>query len=252
MKSERRHELHTNSLAQLLTRAPELLREHGSKVLLGIIILLLVIILIHQRTRRNREQLDTGWSSISNARFNIQRLRLLQAQLKSANDIAAARKQLIESSSSALTSVIGSDNPTLAAEAYLLRGHLHWTLANLPQLPEATTQPSLKLEGSAQDFLTRAEEAYQKVIRVYADQPLGVGNARFGLAAIAENRHDWARAKSLYEEVKNDPKTIPSYKILADLKIAALDQINTPVYIVPTSQPAAPAVATPATAPAAK
>ena len=252
MKSERRHELHTNSLATFITRLPELLREHGSKVLLGIIILLLIIILVHQRTRRNREQLDTGWSSISNARFTLQRLGLLPAQLKSANDIAAARKQLIESCSSVLTSVVASDNPTLAAEAYLLRGDLNWTLANLPELPEAATQPYLKLEGSAQDFLTRAEEAYQKVIRTYPDQPISVGNARFGLAAIAENRRDWARAKSLYEEVKNDPKTIPSYKILADLKIAALDQINTPVYIVPTSQPAAPAVAAPTTAPAAK
>ena len=251
MKSERRHELHTNSLADTLSRTPEFFREHGSKVLLGVIIVLLVVILIHQRTRRNLEQLDTGWTSITSARSSIERIWVLPAQLRNATDIAAARRQLIESASSALTSVIGSDNPQLAAEAYLLRGDLNWTLANLPELPEAATQPALKLEGSSQEYLNRAEEAYQKVVRVYADQTTSVANARFGLAAIAENRHDWARAKSLYDEIKNDPKTIPSYKTLADLKIAALAVIDTPVYIVPSSQPAAPAATAPATAPAA-
>jgi hypothetical protein len=247
MKSERRHELHTNSLAQTIARTPEFLREHGSKVLLGVIIVLLVVILIHQRMRRNLEQLDTGWTSITSARYSIQRIGLLPAQIRNPVDIAAARRQMTESASSALTSVIGSDNPQLAAEAYLLRGDLNWTLANLPELPEAATQPALKLEGSSQEYLTRAEEAYQKVIRVYADQTTSVSNARFGLAAIAENRHDWAGAKKIYEEIKNDPKTIPSYKTLADLKIVALSVIDTPVYIVPSSQPAAPAAPAPTT-----
>ena len=250
MKSERRHELHTNSLAQALTRTPEFLREHGSKVLLGIIIVLLVVILIHQRTRRNREQLDTGWTSITTARYSIERIGMLSAQFRNAGDVAAGRRQLTESANSALTSVVGSDNPQLAAQAYLLRGDLNWTLANLPELPEAATQPSLKLESSSQDYLSRAEEAYQKVLRMYAEQTLSVTNARFGLAAIAENRHDWARAKSIYEEIKNDAKTIPSYKTLAELKINALPLIDTPVYIVPSSQPAVPAAPAATTAPA--
>lgn len=250
MKSERRHELHTNSLAQALVRTPEFLREHGSKVLLGIIIVLLVVILIHQRTRRNREQLDTGWTSITSARSSIQSIGMLSAQYRNAADVANGRRQLAERATSALTSVTGSDNPQLAAEAYLLRGDLNWTLANLPELPEAATQPTLKLDSSSLEYLNRAEEAYQKVLRVYADQTLSAINARFGLAAIAENRHEWARAKSTYEEIKNDPKTIPSYKTLADLKIAALPLIDTPVYIVPSSQPAVTAPLAPTTAPA--
>ena len=55
-----------------------------------LIILLLVVILIHQRTRRSREQLDTGWTSIATARTSIERISLLSAQLKSPNDVAAA------------------------------------------------------------------------------------------------------------------------------------------------------------------
>lgn len=254
MKSERRHELHTNSLAQALSHAPEFLREHGSKVLLGIIIVLLIAILVHQRTRRSREELDSGWANITAARIAIGRLGMLPAQVKSPTDLVNLRRQVVESASSALTAVVGSDNPQLAAAAYLLRGDLNWTLANLPELPEAATQPSLKLEGSSQEYLGRADEAYQKVIRVYADQTLSVSNARFGLAAIAENKRDWAAARTTYEAIKNDPKTIPSYKTLADLKIAALGVIESPVYIAPTSQPApAPApAAAPTTAPAVK
>ena len=257
MKSERRHELQTNSLASVLVRTPEFIREHGSKVLLGVIVVLLVAIVIHQRTRSNREQLDSGWNSISTARFAIQRLASLPTQVNSAAEQATVRRQLIETTSSELTRTMDSSNPQIAAESYLLRGDLNWTLANMTDPPEAATQPALKLDGSSEEYLNHAEEAYQKVLRVYADQAMDVANARFGLATIAENRHDWTKAKSIYDEIKNDPNTIPSYKTLADVKLMVLETIQQPVYILPTSQPAAPAQApaapaAPATMPAGK
>jgi tetratricopeptide (TPR) repeat protein len=237
MKSDRRHELQTNSLDQALRRTPDFLREHGSKVLLGIIIILLIAIMVHQRTRRNQEELDSNWGNITTARISIERLGMLPAQSRSPSGVVETRRQLIDASSTALTSVISSDNPQLAAEAYLLRGDLNWTLANMPELPEAATQPSLKLPDPAQDYLNRAKEAYEKVIRVYPDQTLSVMNARFGLAAIAEDQHDWAAAKSIYQEIKNDAKTIASYKTLAELRLGELDRIQSPVYIAPTSRP---------------
>lgn len=252
MKSERRHELHTNSLDQALRRTPEFLREHGSKVLLGIIVILLIAILIHTRSRRNKEELDAGWANITAARNAIERLGALPSQVTSPTTLVDLRRQMIENASSALSSVVGAGNKQLAAEAYLLRGDLNWTLANTPDIPEAATRPALKLEGSSEDYLRQAEEAYNKVVRVYGEQQLSAMNARFGLAAIAENKRDFKTARSIYQEIKGDPKTVPSYKTLAEVRLGMLDIVETPVYIVPTSQPvaAAPAtVAAPAAAP---
>ncbi len=239
MKAERRHELQANTLAATLTNAPEFLRQHGAKVLLVIIVALLIAIFIHQRTRRTQEQLDFGWTAITAARMSMDRIA-------NPAQMAAARKQLIDSATQSLASVVASDNPQIAAQAYLLRGDLNWTIANLPDIPEAATQPSLKIEGAPREYLTSAKTAYTKVIRAYPEETQTVTSARFGLAAIAENEHDFAAAQKIYTEIKADPNTLPAYKTLADLRLTALDIIKNPVYVVPTTRPAVAATTIPA------
>ena len=47
MKAERRHELQTNSLAQWLWwKAPEVWAKHGSKILLGVVLVALGVVLV--------------------------------------------------------------------------------------------------------------------------------------------------------------------------------------------------------------
>lgn len=256
MKSERRHELQTNSLADSLSHAPQFLREHGSKILLGLIIVLLITMLIYQRSRRSAEELDIGWMSISTARSAIQRIELLPQMVQDPTEVAGARKQFAENASTALAPVMASDNRQIAAEAYLLRGDLNWTLANTPVPAVATTQPSAA-EPTTEDYLARAQEAFEKVVRVYPEQSSTVQNARFGLAAIAENRRDFETAAKLYREITGDPQSTESYKNLAEMRLAVLEDLKNPIFIAaapaPTTAATAPASATaPGTAPAAQ
>ena len=246
MKSERRHELQTNSLRSFLERTPDLLRAHGSKILLGVIIVLLAAILIYQRTRRNQEDLDMGWTNISAARTSLARLQVLPRYVTSGDQLAQARKQLIDGATSAVTPMLASDNDQVAAEAYLLLGDLNLAKANLPPIAAAATQPALQIEGTPEEHLARAQEAYEKVIRVYADQQQTATNARFGLATVAESKHDFDQAAKIYNEIKDGEHTMPAYKTLAQLRLDSLDEIKKPVYLVPASIPATAPIAAPA------
>jgi hypothetical protein len=241
MKSERRHELQQNSLASALTHAPEFIRAQGSKVLLVIIILLLGAILLNQRSRAKQETLQAGWGNIATARVGVERLARPSFETGTPAEQFEYRKSLISMITNALNQVLASDDRQLAAEAYLVRGDFNWTLANLPEIAGAATQPSLKLETPANGYLAIAIESYKKVTQSYSDQPSAVTIARFGLAAAAENEHDFAEAGKVYEQVKSDANTLPAYKTLAELKLSELDKISKPVYLAPATQPAATA-----------
>ena len=249
MKSERRHELQTNSLATAIQGAPQFLRVHGSKVFLGLIIVLLAAIFLYQRTRRNQEQLDAGWSNIAVARTSLARLQVMPRYIESPIQLAAARKQTIEGASAALAPMLGSDNRQIAAEAYLVRGDLNFAIANLPAIAAAATQPALQIEGDPADHLAKAQEAYDKVLRVYPEEHRIVTNARFGLAAVAENKRDFDGAAKIYQEITNDEKTLPAFKTLAELRLASLDNIRKPIYLAPAVIPATAPTTAPATAP---
>ena len=239
MESERRHELQTNALAGYLSRAPELFREHGSKVMLVIIIALLATILLYQRSRKSNEQLQVGWTNIAAARMSIEQLAASPrvGQGMPAEQINL-RQQLANNVNGALNSILAAGDRQLAAEANLLRGDLNWTLANLPEIPGAATRPALRMPSATSEYLTVAEESYRRVTNTYSDQKFSVAAARFGLAAIAENRGQWEIAATMYKSVKDDSNTITAYKALADRQLAAIDVVRSAIYLVPTTQPA--------------
>ncbi len=250
MKAERRHELQHNSLAAFLSRLPEIVREHGSKILLGIIIVLLVTILIYTRSRSRQEAIDIGWTNISAARSSLERVKLLPRFLEPGEQLAQARKQLLEAASNTIDPMLASDNEQIAAEAYLLLGDLHLLKANLTPIAAAATQPALQIEGTPEEHLARAQDAYEKVVRVYSDQVQAADNARFGLATIAENRRDFDRAQEIYSQIRDNPNTLPAYRTLAEMRLKMLDSIRKPVYLAPVAEPATDATTEPATAPA--
>ena len=238
MKAERRHELQQNSLAQSITNLPTLLRVHGAKILLGIIIALLVAILIYQKTRRSEQQLQSGWGDVAEARMAIQQLsRTAGMDYGNPDLLFKARVRSVESIEVSLATVLAADDRQLAAQGFLLRGDLNWTLANLPEIPEATTRPTLRLPAASADYLKKAEDNYNKVVGNYADLYDLVSNARFGLASIQENRRNFDEAAKVYTTIKNDAHTLPSYKTLAEARLATLEQIKHPMYVAPTTQP---------------
>jgi len=74
--------------------------------------------------------------------------------------------------------------------------------------------------------------------------------ARFGLAAVAENRGQWDAAKTIYDTVAADPAAMASIKSLAIVRAAQVDQLRRPLYVSPTTAPSTVPTTVPTTNPA--
>lgn len=256
MKAERRHELQTNDLAKKIIQAPDYFKLYGGRIALGVVLLVVVALLVNYKIKSTRANLAAAREGVSTARESIAQLGRMNAMGGPAEGVAARRRELIANAAQGIdTTVERSEDPTLLAQAQVLRGDLYWTVANLTELPGATTQPTLAVEPKAEDALSMAETAYKRVLEAYADQQLPAVTARFGLAAIAENRGQWDEARKQYDAIAADASLPKVYKTQAQARIGMLRRLEKGVYLAQAapaaSQPeVAPAATTPASAPA--
>jgi hypothetical protein len=258
MKSQRRHDLKTNALARGIEGLPSYWRDYGNKVLLFIIVCLVVFLAVrYWRDKRAREAQLVA-ESLHNAQTAIQQLDRLPGEYGSAvmghsAAVATQRKLLIQNADSAINSVINdAKDPPAIVNGYLYKGELNWQLANMPPIPGAQTQPSLRLEKSPDEFLAAAKSAYEQVLspQLRAD-PLAIFQARVALAAIAENQHQWDEARKQYQAVLDAPGFPQSFKQYASDRLAALPQLESPAVLGEEgpSPFATPPTAAPATSP---
>ena len=131
-----------------------------------------------------------------------------------------------------------SDDKKIAAEALLAKADLAWELGTLPAISGAATQPTLQVRDP-KGLIADASEAYQTILNNYADQVYAAIAARFGLAAIAENKGDFDAAKSQYEKLALETKAFPAYQQLAADRLKKLDELRHPVILAaPATMPA--------------
>jgi hypothetical protein len=192
---------------------------------------------------------------LSNAMAIIQQgptqLRALDTMGAPPDQVATARSQVVKETGEAITTVLadaeGPHEAAMRAEALSARGDLNWALASIRPLRGATTNPSLKLPRSEEEYLKAAEDAYSEVIKRYPSQPTAWVTAQLGLAAIAEDRRDWDKAKQIYAEVAAKQDIADVYRTQATLRMNnVLPQIKNPVLIgtygaaatAPTTSPA--------------
>lgn len=250
MKAERRHDLETNDLAKKIIQAPDYFKLYGGRVALAVVAVVVVALLVNYRIRSKQANLAASQEGIGAARDAIVQLSAMNAMGGPSQEVAVRRQQLISNAVQAIDTVNErSEDPKFLAQAQVLRGDLYWTVANLSELPGAATQPALAVEPKAEDALGQAEGAYKRVLDSYADQTLPAVTARFGLAAIAENRGKWDDARRQYDTLAADANVPAVYKTQAQTRIRLLSQLQKGVYVA-TTQPAAPAAIAPASAPA--
>jgi hypothetical protein len=144
----------------------------------------------------------------------------------------------------------GDREPNVVAAALVLKGDLNFELANLPELPGASTRPSLQPERPLSELLSNAEDAYSQVLKDYSGNLPQVTAARFGLAAVAEDRalddlSQWDKAREFYQDVLDSDAYQP-FKDLATQKIGLLKDLQKPLALnlmpdltaLPTTEPA--------------
>jgi type II secretory pathway pseudopilin PulG len=264
MKSERRHELKTNTLASGIGNLPVFWRLHGNKVLLGILAVLAIILFLRFQTRAAAEKQEQAAQAYAAALAGIRNLQSLP-QSADPKLVAEQRGRLQEEVDRAITQVLDDANSdAMRADALAARGDLHWTLAHLPGSRSAGTQPTGKSAAGGTESLEKAQKAYESVTRTAGAKPLAVATAWLGLAAIAEERQQWDVAKTAYDSLIKDPAAAQPFKDEAKIRLDDLTKIQKPILLgKPATVPSAatepvdmgpvgpPAPTTAATAPAA-
>ena len=142
-----------------------------------------------------------------------------------------------------LTDVINAatDDARVRAAALMLRGDLNWSLANLPTPPASSSDPALRLPDPPDVLLKRSADAYAEAAAAAGDDPTVVGPAHLGMAAVAENRGDWAEARKQLEAVTNDSKAVAVLSTRAKDELAGLPALQRPLYLeVPAVATTAP------------
>jgi hypothetical protein len=235
MKAERRHELQTNTLAKFISDLPLYLQLHANKLLVGVIVVCAVVFLMRYRSNAIIQSRETARSSLTAARAGVDRLKALQFYGGSEIAQAEERRSLAAQVDTAIDQVLqttkDSQDAAMRANALALRGDLNWTLANLPAIPGATTQPALALPHSPSDYLDNAEGAYQEVIKDYSSQMVPKATALLGLAAIEENRANWDKAAGYLNGITTDPTMSGAFKVVAGHNLGIIPQLRDPVYL---------------------
>jgi tetratricopeptide (TPR) repeat protein len=235
MKAERRHELKTNTLALAMQRLPELWKRYGAKVLLGVLAVAVVVVLVYNRVESSRRQARQDAESVGVSRSLLSELQQFNMFERFADpeQVAARRREVITEAERFINTLLTSRNRQMQAEGYVALGDLRWAQANLPQLPGAATQPALQVDPqrTQEELLADAERAYQRVLELHPDRPMQAISARFGLAAIAENRGDWDTARQHYQTILDDEQTLEAFQTQAQARLATLDEIRRPIFI---------------------
>ena len=188
MKTQRRHELQTNVLADWLGHQIEQIRPY-SKLLLGAAAVIAVVAILATYLRNDQAaRLSAGWSDFYSASF-----------AQSPNDLHDVAKQHAGTEAS-LWALLAE------ADLALARG-----------LGELYTD-----RESAQKSLRRAEDSYELVKNSGNNQLNLLQAAQFGLAQVYESRNKLKKAEEYYQKVAKN-KTGPGREAKR-----RLDRLNDP------------------------
>ena len=209
--------------------------------MLVIIAILLVVVLVRYWVTSRSELAARVASDLSLAQMTLNQWRdaPIQVVSRSPESFSSWRSQMREQFDRYISDVLdNSKDPAQQAEAKVIRADFKWQVAQYGDPPAAATQPSFQMKETPADLLAGAEKDYNDVLGQQASLPPKlVARARFGLAAIAEDRNDWPAARTQYDAIENDPKTPASLKNLAKQRLTVLPEIEKPLVLGEPKQP---------------
>jgi hypothetical protein len=243
MKAERRHELKANSLIWTLQGLPETIKKYQSQIALGLVLIALAIVMVKYRINIAQERLMAAQQSLGVAADDLRRLKNMAFNPGSDGvQFMKAREEYysdgLQQADEAFSKSPDSQD-AMKAEALLHKGDLNFEMANTPELPGAATQPALRLAEPEDNLLSNASDAYSQVLQNYPGQKFAATAARFGLAAVAENRavagggsdaSQWDAAKAQYQSVL-DSDAEAAFKTIATLRMGLIPQLSKPAAI---------------------
>ncbi len=228
MKSEHRHELKTNELADWLTHFPQWARENRSTLIGAAVVLVLVTGVYFVRFYRKdvvsvRHQVQlTGLVT----QIPVQKMTAARAASQGTDQsiallpIAQELKAFAEDSGNKRMAALA-----LIKQAEALRAELHY-----------------RLTGAGSEELARqigqAQTSYQQALGLAADAPALAATAQFGLGLCEEGLGNFDQAKQIYQQVADNPDYAgTAAQRAAAFRVMTVDDYRSPVSFKPAPQP---------------
>jgi tetratricopeptide (TPR) repeat protein len=224
MKSEHRHELKTNELADWIAHFPQWAEENRNTLLMvAAIVVVAVVVYFWSYYRKN---------VVSVGRQTRLTSLLTQVQQKT-NDVARAAMQNNDESFALLPIADdlqqfaqGTSDDNAAALALLQRGEalraeLHYRLADI-SADELDRQ------------IAKARDSYQQALERAKANPTLAASAQFGLGLCEEELRHFDQAAQMYREVAQKPEYAGTVgQAAAAYRLTIMDDFKTPVVFKP-------------------
>ncbi len=194
MKSERRHELGTNELAQWLANLPKFIENNRKTIIyIAVLIVIIAVYSVYYYTRSDISQADKINATALFEQLNISKARSAQSLTQGidTSDTILLTGQSLEQISTQ-TSDTKLAALALIKQAEALRSELHYRKTD----PEAQT---------IEFQISRAEDLYSQAILNAAESPTIKAMANFGLALCAEELGNFQKAEQIYNDIIAEP-----------------------------------------------
>lgn len=211
MDSEHRHELKSNELADILTHLPEYCKKNINMII-GIALIVIGLITWPIFNKMGQQKTIDEQSQVSDS---IQQLgqSIGKAMQEDATD--ADLETVLLNAQTLMDDTAKTDNPNLAAMAYIKAGQAYRTYLHLGKKT---------LDAAAiEEKLQKAEEAYNKAFDK-AQVPTIKAMAKLGLGLCAEERGQTAQAAEIYKAIVDDENyAATAIPVQAQIRLDELD-----------------------------
>jgi len=236
MKSEHRHELKTNELADWLAHFPQWVQENRTTLIGGAVVLVLLIGVYFARFYRK---------DVAAVRDQVQLTSLVMGVPAQKMSIARAASQGTDQSIALISTAqelkafaeqIGNDRMAALArikQAEALRAELNYRLT-APSSEEVARQ------------IDQAQVAYQEAFDRASSIPALAASAKFGLGLCEEELGNFDKAKEIYQEVaQNVDFDGTAAQAAAANRLKTVDDYRGAIAFKPAPQPKPEAASTP-------
>jgi predicted negative regulator of RcsB-dependent stress response len=233
MKSEHRHELKTNELAEWLMNFPNWFKENLNMIVyvsVGILVIASVFGYIwYTRNVQTVEQMSTFTSAV--LAIPDQKARIINDQMRGSDSSYV----LLQSANELELIANNSREDGMAALAFIknaeiLRTELHYR-------PRAVTQAEKKRQ------INNAKKSYNKAIEKSVSIPSLRASAQYGLGLCEEELSNFTGAKKIYEDIVNNVEFEGTTGIAqAKLRLEEVDNYQQRLVFQPKPTAASPLV----------
>ncbi|MFC1763337.1 hypothetical protein ACFL6U_14825 [Planctomycetota bacterium] len=228
MKSEHRHELKTNELADWIAHIPEWSKQNARTLYIAAAVAVVAIAIFAWHRYSNRVLGPRRQLRLTHlmTQVDVVKGRVIQEGMQG-KDMSSL---LQETANGLATFAQSAGDPILAANAYLqrakaLRAELHLRLS--PLTPEALATQ-----------IQQAQESYNQALEKGQSEPLIRSAAQYGLGLCAEELGTFADASKIYSDLVADESLAGTpAQAAAEYRLQVMDNYATAVSFPPAPNP---------------